>query len=127
MTPRSHLLLIFFSNTCPTSRVTHQNDRNCSGNIIKFEKKKITFINPPRALFCLLEVIFRSTIAKFSNIPISPWARIGLDALLTHTNFFKALICPKHEMRCYQLNKSDELYILTAFMGVPPNLSGIRG
>ena len=39
MTPRSHLF-IYFLNTCLTSRVTQQKDRNCLGNIIKFEKKR---------------------------------------------------------------------------------------
>ena len=39
MTPRSHLLLLLlFLITCLTSRVTHQNDQNYSGNIIKLKK-----------------------------------------------------------------------------------------
>ena len=41
-------------------------------------------------------------------ITLGPWARIGHSApppphthtLLIHTKFYKALICPKHEMRC---------------------------
>ena len=37
MTPRFHLFICL--KTCLTSRVTHQNDRNCLGNIIIFEKK----------------------------------------------------------------------------------------
>ena len=37
MTPRFHLFI--YSNACLTSRVTHQNDRNCLRNIIIFEKK----------------------------------------------------------------------------------------
>ena len=72
--------------------VTRQNDRNCLGNMIKFEKNEITFWNPSRAIFCLLEAIFRSTIAKLSNMPISSWVRIGHDALLTHTNFFWSFV-----------------------------------
>ena len=37
---------------------------------------------------------------------ISLWARIGHRAspplLLTHDNFFQALMCQKHELRCYK-------------------------
>ena len=45
----------------------------------------------------------------------------------THTNFFKILICPKHEMRCWHKNNKDELYILTPYRGLPPIISKIRG
>ena len=37
MTPRSHLFIYLFLKHM-SSCVTHQNDRNCFGNIIKFEK-----------------------------------------------------------------------------------------
>ena len=44
-TPRGHdpyisfIYLFIILNTCLTSRVTHQNDRNFSGNIIKLKKQ----------------------------------------------------------------------------------------
>ena len=47
MTPRSHLF--DYLNTWLTSRVTHKNDRKCSGNIIKLKKTRgpgaLTFAN----------------------------------------------------------------------------------
>ena len=54
------MYLFIYEKTCLTNRVTHQNDINCLGNIIKFEKKM------EKILFLPLEVILRSTNAKFS-------------------------------------------------------------
>ena len=65
MTLRSHLFIYFNTWLRPAGRVTHQNDRNCLRNIIKF---------------VMPEVILMSAIANLSNIPISPWARIGHHA-----------------------------------------------
>ena len=48
MTPRSHLFI--YSNTYLISRVTNQNDRNCLGNIIKFEKK-MKYMKPHKSHF----------------------------------------------------------------------------
>ena len=124
MTLRSHLLLLLFFNTCLTSRVRHQNDRNCSGNIIKLKKNEITFWNHSK-------VISRATIAKFLNIHISPW--IGHHVfppppqLLTPPTFFKLWYFQNMKLDFTSKKSKDELYILTAFMGVPPNMSEIRG
>ena len=43
-------------------------------------------------------------LLNYCYVYYSPRARNGHSAppLLTHTNKNEALICPKHEMRCYQ-------------------------
>ena len=62
--------------------MSNQNDRNCLGNIIKFEKNSNNIFLPARGHF-------KVNYCKVFNIGISPWARIGHHApqLLIHTNF----------------------------------------
>ena len=72
MTPRSLLFIyLLISNTCLTSRLTQENDRNCVGNIIKLKKMKSHFETSRRSFQGQLLLSFQIyIIARIYN---SPW------------------------------------------------------
>ena len=84
--PHYMLKFIFLNTICLTSRVTHQNDRNCLENIFKFEKIEIFFFLSARGHF------------KVNYCKVSIYLLVhGPEAVTMHPHYSY----PKHEMICY--------------------------